>query len=298
VIRWRRSVLLTAALALTWAGAPGARADDDRLLDPGDAVAGHPGMDYLALLKLALPTLALSPDDHRIEAGAPSPGPRNLAGDAYQGDPPDLLVMGAIEDRRIRVGGKPRIVLLADFGRDKDRDQDYALLILMTDEATPRVLDMADVGVNKDTFFANQDSFVAPSSVLPLSPGDTALVTHSERDDEDLTVDDFELIATMGDHFDLINRVRLASEHVCGWDGSQTVKYATRRDAARRFRRLDLTVRSVFTHPPGECGPGRTPPAGAHTYRASFRWDAAHGRFEGRTDELKRLESTNIRLFG
>jgi hypothetical protein len=297
-MRWRRSVLLTAALALTCGAAAGARADDDRLFDPGDAVAGHPGMDYLALLKLALPTLALSPDDHRVEAAPPNPQPRNLAGDQFQGDPTRPMVLGPVEDRRIKVGGQPRIVLLADFGKDKDRDQDYAMLILMTDEPTPRVLDMADVGVNKDTFFAKQSSFVAASSVLALGPGDTALVTHSERDDEDLTVDDFELIATMGDHFDLINRVRLASEHVCGWDGSQTVKYATRRDAARRFRRLDLTVRSVFTHPPGECGPGRTPPAGAHTYRASFRWDAAHGRFEGRTDELKRLESSNIGLFG
>ena len=297
-MRWRRSVLLTAALALTCGAAAGARADDDRLFDPGDAVAGHPGMDYLALLKLALPTLALSPDDHRVEAAPPNPQPRNLAGDQFQGDPTRPMVLGPVEDRRIKVGGQPRIVLLADFGKDKGRNQGYALLILMTDEPTPRVLDMADVGLNKDTFFANQDSFVAASSVLPLGPGDAALVTHSERDDEDLTVDDFELIATMGDHFDLINRVRLASEHVCGWDGSQTVKYATRQDNARRFRRLDLTVRSVFTHPPGECGPGRIPPAGAHTYRASFRWDAAHGRFEGRTDELKRLESSNIRLFG
>jgi hypothetical protein len=297
-MRWRRSVLLTACLALTFGIAAGARADDDRLFDPGEAVAGHPGMDYLALVKLALPTLALSPDDHRVEATPPNPQLRNLAGDQYQADPSDPMVLGHIEDRRIKIGGQPRIVLLADFGKDKDRNQDYAVLILMTDEPTPRVLDMADVGVNWDTFFANQDSFAAGSSVLRLGPGDAALVTHSERDDEDLTVDDFELIAMTGDHFDLINRVRLASEHVCGWDGSQTVKYATRRDPGRRYRRIDLTVRSAFTHPPGECGPGRIPPAGAHTYRASFRWNAARGHFDGRTDELKRLENFNIQLFG
>ena len=65
-MRWRRSVLLTACLALISGVAAGARADNDRLFDPGDAVAGHPGMDYLALVKLALPTLVLNPDDHRI----------------------------------------------------------------------------------------------------------------------------------------------------------------------------------------------------------------------------------------
>jgi len=297
-MRWRQSVLLTAALALICGAASSARADDDtRLFDPGDAVAGHPGMDYLDLLQLALPTLALNPDDHRVEAAPPNPQLRHLAGDQYEADPAYPFVLGHIEDKRIRIGGKPRIALLADFGKDHDRDQDYALLILMTDEPTPQVLDKADVGVDKDTFFALKP-------VLKVGPADDALITHSSHDDtitspdsEDDTIDEFLLISTAGDHFALVNLVRLASEQVCGWRGVQTAAYATHPDPGHAYRRIDLAVRSVFTNPPGECGPGRIIKSDAHTYRASFRWNPASGRYVGATGELKRLEYFNERLF-
>lgn len=289
-----RAVSLICAVACS-AVAATASAHPGQLEDPGDAVPGHPGMNYLDLIQLALPTLALSPDDHRVEGHPPQPQPRHIAGDDYDGEPADPVTLGPIEDLRIKVGGQPRIALLADLGRDKERQQGVALLILMTDEATPRVLDMADVAVDKDTFFALQP-------VLRVGPGDDALVTHSSHDDSDPavgddTIDEFLLISTAGDHFSLVNMIRLASEQVCGWRGVQTPTYATHPDRGHAYRRIDLTVRSVFTNPPGECGPGRIIKADVHTYRGSFRWNAALGRFEGRTDQLKRLEDFDERLF-
>src|SRR5580658_6901727 len=98
----RRKILALAGLVLAGAlamfvAAP-AFADEGRLMDAGDAVPDHPGMTYEDLVRLAVPDLALSPDDHRVE-GHLAAAPRHLAGPEYQDDDPsDLAVeLGAVE---------------------------------------------------------------------------------------------------------------------------------------------------------------------------------------------------------
>src|SRR5262249_60952082 len=107
--------------------------------------------------------------------------------------PAEPAVLGLIEDRRIRVGGKKRIALLAELGGKESRIEGLALLMLFDDEGgTPVLLDAADVGIDKDTAFADQ-------AVLPLGAGDSALITWSEHDDADLTMGGYIIVSPVGD---------------------------------------------------------------------------------------------------
>jgi len=236
-------MLLTAGAALLGAAAGPAAAETGRLYDPGDFVAGHPGMDYLALVQLALPTVVLSPDTHMMQGHLPTPVPRHIAGHVYEGEPPDPVTLGTIEDKRIMIGGKPRIALLVDLGPDPDRVQGTALLILMTDEPTPKVLDMADVAIDKDTVFADQ-------AVLKLGPGDDALVTWSEHDDADLTMGGYLLISTVGDRLSLIGTIRLQSERLCAWSNIETVHFSTSPDRGDPFARITASIHAAFKRTP------------------------------------------------
>src|SRR5262249_57611791 len=103
-MNWR-AVLVLATLA----AAP-AIADQAPLKKAGDAVPGHPGFTYADLVRQAVPDLAPSADDRRVEGHFRTP-PRHLAGEKFQGEPWDPAVLGFIEDRRILAGAKNPIPL-------------------------------------------------------------------------------------------------------------------------------------------------------------------------------------------
>jgi hypothetical protein len=290
MMRWRRSMSAAACAALLGAVAGPAMAETGRLYDPGDFVAGHPGMDYLALVQLALPTIVLSPDTHMMQGQLPTPVPRHIAGDTYEGQPPDPVTLGAIEDKRIRIGGKPRIALLVDLGPDPDRVQGTALLILMTDEPTPKVLDMADVAIDKDTVFADQ-------AVLKLGAGDDALVTWSEHDDADLTMGGYVLISTVGDHLSLIDTIRLQSERLCAWSNIETVHFSSTPDPAKPYARITASIHAAFKRTPEACGENGVPKVRPQTFNATYQWNPQSRAFETKSDALRRLGAFNDIVF-
>jgi hypothetical protein len=238
-----------------------------------------------------VPDLALSPDDHRVE-GHFAERPRHLAGKAFAGDPSDPAVLGMMEDKRILVAGKKRIALLADFGGKEGRVEGLALLMLFDDEGkAPKLLDAADVGIDKGTVFAEQ-------AVLPLGPGDSALVTWSEHDDADLTEGGYMLISPIGDRLDMIGRIELTSANLCSWTAHEDSRFAGVPDPGRPYRQIEATVRVVLADTSQEgCSDERHPQAETHVYRASWRWSAASRRFEPAQSTLGALEALNKKLF-
>ena len=292
VMRWRRSVWLASIGAVFGMGltAGPAVAETGRLYDPGDFVAGHPGMDYLQLVQIALPSVVLSPDTHMMQGQLPTPTPRHIAGHDYEGDPPDPVTLGTIEDKRILVGGKPRIALLVDLGPDPDRVQGTELLILLTDEPTPKVLDMADVAIDKDTVFADQ-------AVLKVGPGDDALVTWSEHDDADLTLGGYVLISTIGDHLALIGTIRLQSERLCAWSNIEGVKFSTSPDPSGPYARVVAAIHADFKRSKDSCGENGIPKVHAQTFRATWGWEPTSGTYQSTSDGLKQLGAFNDIVF-
>ena len=283
---------LVAAALLTLVGAP-AFADPDSLKNAGDAVPGHPGMTYADLVRQAVPDLALNADDHQVE-GHFKTAPRHLAGEEYEGDPSDPAVLGFIEDRRILVGGRKRIALLADLGAKEGRVEGLALLMLFDDTGkTPKLLDAADVGLDKDTGFPEHQA------LLPLGPGDSALITYSEHDDSDLTMGGYMIVSPIGDRLSMVGRIELTSEKLCSWNGIEGASFATAPDPGRPYRRIEATVKAVFTHT-GEtgCNDEKHPAAVTHVYTGAWRWNAAARRFEPAASTLGGLDALNKKIFG
>jgi hypothetical protein len=287
---WRIVFALASAVA-TLAVAP-ACAGEDGLMNAGDAVPGHPGLTYQALVRQAVPDLALNSDDNQVEGHLAKPT-RHLAGDEFEGDPSDPAVLGFIQDKRILVGGRKRLVLLADLGGKEGRVEGLALLMLFDDEGrTPKLLDAADVGLDKDTGFPDHQP------VLPLGLGDVALVTYSEHDDADLTMGAYMIVSPIGDRLAMVGRIELTSEKLCSWNGIESVRFATVPDPGAPYDRIVATAKAIFTHTGEEgCNDEKHPAAATHVYTGTWRWNPAHRRFELGTSTLGGLDALNKKIF-
>jgi hypothetical protein len=290
--RGARLAAAAAALAVAALAAVPALADQATLKHAGDAVPGHPGLTYADLVRRAVPDLALNPADQHFEGHFKAP-PRHLAGAESQADPSEPAVLGFIEDRRILVGGKKRIALLADLGGKEGRIEGLALLILFDDTgSTPTLLDAADVGIDKDTAFADQ-------AVLPLGPGDAALVTWSEHDDADLTMGGYMVVSPVGDHLRQVAQISLTSENLCSWHALEHARFAAAPDPAAPYRQIEATVTAAVTHTgQAGCNDERHPPAATRVFHAAWRWNATARRFDPAGSTLDGLDALNKKLFG
>jgi hypothetical protein len=287
---WRATLALAIALAAL-AVAP-AVAGEGGLMNAGDAVPGHAGLTYEALVRQAVPDLALNPDDNQVEGHLAKP-PRHLAGADYEGDPGDPAVLGFIQDKRILVGGRKRLVLLADLGGKEGRVEGLALLMLFDDEGKrPKLLDAADVGLDKDTGFPERQS------VLPLGPGDAALVTYSEHDDADLTMGGYMIVSPIGDRLSMVGMFGLTSEKLCSWHAIEDASFATAPDPGRPYRQIEATVKAAVTHTGADgCNDEKHPAAATHVFGGSWRWNAAKRRFAPAATTLGGLAALNKKLF-
>jgi hypothetical protein len=288
-MRWRAAVVLACVLAAL--GAAPVIADQDPLKNAGDEVPGHPGLTYADLVRQAVADLRLNADDHRFEGHFRTP-PRHLAGEEFRGEPTEPAVLGFIEDKRILVAGKKRIALLADLGGKEARIEGLALLMLFDDEGrTPKLLDAADVGIDKDTGFANQ-------AVLPLAPGDSALVTWSEHGSADITMGGYMIVSPVGDRLAIVARLPLTSESLCSWKAIETARFATAPDPDAPLRQIEATVTVEVSHTGQEgCNDERHPAAATHVFHAAWRWKSASRRFEPATSTLGGLKALNRQLF-
>jgi hypothetical protein len=280
------SIRLAATFALFLAISGPAAADTSTVANPGDAVPGHPGMTYLDLVRLAVPGLAMNADDKQIE-GHVTATMRNLAGKEYENGAPDPAVLGFMQARPILVGGKPRLLIFADLGQPPDTVEGMALLMLFDDGPRPRLLDAADVSLDKDSEFAD-----AP--LLKLGPGDEAVVTYSEHDDADLTMGGYMIVSPVGDRLRMVDKVAITSEKLCSWTGIETPTFTTAPDPGRPYRRIVLTMKAVFTntHEDG-CNDEKHPKAGTLTFRAVYRWDVAKSGFVTERSDLKAFDKLN-----
>lgn len=259
-------------------------------IEPGDAVPGRPGVTYLDLVRQAVPHLAINPQDRQAEAHPKGPI-RHIAGADYGGDPPDPLALSFIQDRRIQVGGRPRILVLADLGADPDRAQDTVLLLLFDDATRPRLLDFADVGVAPDTEFAPDVGPVA------LGAGDAAVVLYGEHLEADVSTGAYLLISPIGDRLALIGQAGVTSAKLCGWRRAETVKVTSAPDPGRARPRLDLVVQVKDAWTKEDCGDDQRPKPSVRAFRAAYRWNAAAGRYQTGSSQLKALDDLNAAGF-
>lgn len=267
----------TLAAALAW---PVIAAAAD-LPEVGDAVPGHPGVTYLALLRQAIPDLAMNATDKQVEGHLKSL--RHIMGKDAGGDPPDPVVADFIEVRHVKAGGKPRLALLVDLGQAEDSAQSTTLLALYDDAARPKLLDAVDVGVDKDT------SFNESPSQISLGSGDDALVTYSEHGNSNQGYANRLVIFVRGDRLKLLDTFFTLSDVSCGYRRDETPTFATK--PSTPYATLEVTVTEKLAHIDETCD--EPPPATyTRTYRATYRWDSAKGAFVGHGD-LEKLGKLN-----
>jgi hypothetical protein len=259
-------------------------------ITPGDRVPGHLGVTYLELVGQAVPGLALNRKDGQVE-GHLARHIRHIAGSEFEGDPPDPLVLGYIQDRRIQVGGKPRLLILADLGLDPDRAQGTALLLLFDVAPKPRLLDAADVSIDKETEISDA------AGKLSLAPGDDAIVTYSEHNDADLTMGGYVLISPIGDRLKMIGIAHVVSARLCGWTSTQSAHVASTPDPPRPRPRVDAIVRMKIERTGEDCGDQPTPKPSVRAFSARYRWNAASGRYETEFSQFKALDALNEKGF-
>jgi len=283
---WRGHLLAIAGAALLLWPAMLRAAPDDPILqgDAGDRVPGHAGLTYLDLVRQAVPDLALSPDDHRVE-GHLATRPRALVGQGPASASPLRVELGGMEAVRIRAGGKPRLALLAELGADPS--QPFSVLLLFDDSGpSPTLLDVAEVGVDKFTNFHDQPP-------IPLSADDDALVADSEHDTDDQAFSARLLVFVQNDRFQLIDRFALLADSGCNWSRTETPVFSARRIAGSPYAEIDVTVTETLLSRPDVCG--HAPKPITSTFLAAWRWDAAASAFvahRGALDDLAKLNAT------
>jgi hypothetical protein len=256
---------------------------------PDDEVPGHPGLTYLDLVRQEVKDLAPNKaDDNALEGSLPTPAPRHLGGKVFEGDTPDPVTLGWMEDERIIAGGKHRMVILADLGPDPDRAYSQTLLLLFDDDvAKPKLLDAGDVGLDKDTEFDEH------MPTLRIGPGDEALLTVSEHDDADLSYDGSLLVFVRGDRFRQITHYYVINANNCGWTQRQTAKLSATPVRGSAYDNIDLKITHAIRKNTDD-GCGDPPPKRlTRTFEALYRWNAKLGRFVTTSTALKQLAKLN-----
>jgi hypothetical protein len=270
-----------AALALGGVACAGAA-------DVHDAVAGHPGVTYLALLRQAIPDLADYPDAKDAEGSLKRV--RHLAGKGFTGQPPDPVAITAVEDVRFRSGGRPRIAILANLGPSAGSSLSSTLLAVFDDAPRPRLLDVADVGLDIDTGFDVRPTFA-------LGPGDDALVTHSWHANSNQTFGRRLLAILRGDALQPIGIVDTFEDHACGWVRTEEPTFTARPGAGHALPRIDVAVVEAMEPNDEDCAGAKPPKAYQRTWRGGWRWSATTGAYHPAPGDLDRLDKRNASRF-
>lgn len=286
----RRATIAAAALGLAAALArsqPATAQTPELPPQVGDAVPGHPGVTSLDLLRQVIPDLAYNSATKQVEGHLKFL--RHILGKDAQNDPPDPVVLQyGVEVRRIRASGRPRLALLADLGQPDESVASMDLLALYDDGPKPKLLDAVDVGVDKLSGFNDNPSQIS------LGRGDDALVTYSEHFNSDQSYAQRLIIFVRGDRWKLLDDISLLSDQYCGYKRQEEPAFATK--PGTPYGALTVTVTETLTHTDEDCGDQVVPAPYAHTYRSTYRWDAAKGEFVAHGD-MDRLDKLNEKRF-
>lgn len=285
-----KAMLAATAIAVLAAGRC-AVAGPETFVDAHDKVAGHPQLIYLDLVQQGVPDLAPSDDGKSLEGKLPSTLRPLLGKPDDSDDPPDPATLGDLEALPFKSGGQPRLALLADFGHNDERVEDFALLMVFDAAGTtPKLLDAGFVGIDKDTAFSEHP-------LIALGPGDDAIVTYSEHFNSNQTYAGWMVSVLDGRRLAMVTAEHLLSERGCGYERDETPAFTTRAVPGSRYRELDVTVTEAVTHNDEDCGDDKVPRISKHVYRDSWRWDARKGAFVQHLGGVDRLEKRNEARF-
>ena len=271
---------LFAALALLSTFAIPALADEDpAYITPDSPVPGHSGVIYADLIKQAIPGFDL--DAHADWAGPMPDGIRHVEGLDFGGEKPDAVKISYIDVGVVEAAGHETIWVLASLGGGGNLGA-YTLLMVFDDSAAPRLIDEAEVDMDRFTDLSG--------SPIQISETDEAMIVDTNHFNAGESYNDAILLFLNKGKITMIGDV---------------ARYQVR--ACTLFRLEDLTVTAT---PKGkgmwpittkvvrreakfdECTDLEEPKDSdyrATTFEAVYTWDAKTGQYVTKSDTLPRL---------
>jgi hypothetical protein len=252
--------------ALSWAGV---QADGI-----GDAVPGHPGATYVALLKQAVPGLV---KDKTGNWNATA----NLHGTDGKVTSVDLS-FNSVEALTIDDGGRKRLILLTG---NSQTNGSFSAILAAYDDTTrkARLLDVMDGG--GDRFV----SFSTPRTLKIAAESDAFLVNVNHFNSSQGYTEETIYYLDRG-------RLKVAlpqftlNEAGCGYEMRQVPTYTVLNEKAARFRPISVSVTQTVTHTDETCDAGtKIPKAGKNTYTDIFRFDNVKNAYAAHTNALSHL---------
>jgi len=277
--RMWRVTALAAGFVLGAAAQPSAAAD---LTDP---VAGHPGLTYLDLMKLAAPDLVR---DENGASGHHIVPFRHIAGKDAKTDVGDMIQIIDVDPITI-AGQGDRLILLADAGSSDESVAEIEFLALFALSPKPRLIDMVEVGT---------DRFVAVQSTTPplLAAGSPLIVIESDHSNSNEDYNSSQMIFVRNDRFQPIDDLFTFSESFCAFRREQHSAFSVVPDQGP-YKAIRASVRQTvkLTHEDG-CN-DQPPPrhGGTTTYSATYRWNAARQDFVADSRALDALQKANLK---
>jgi hypothetical protein len=257
-------------------------------VDLDDRVAGAAGGTYFDLMKQIVTDLdndQAEPKAHQIV------NYRHIEGKDAKTDPAGPVAVNSLTALPIHADGKTRLALLADLGESDGNVAEFVLLALFDMTATPKLLDVVEVGNDRMTGFADKP-------LVRLSSDADLIRIDSDHFNSDEDFVDTEFIFVRDGRFHLVDAISTFDIKTCTFALSQLPAVTTRSDRGRPYRRIIVTVREKvkLQDDVSGCSETKLPHAFARLFQATYRWDARRQDFVTPSRDMEELVKKNDKL--
>jgi hypothetical protein len=257
-------------------------------VDLDDRVTGAPGVTYFDLMKQVVTDLdngQAEPKAHQIVSY------RHIEGKDAKTDPAGPVSVGSLTALPIHADGKTRLALMADLGESDGNVAEFMLLALFDNAATPKLLDVVEVGNDRLTGFADKP-------LVPLGPDSDLIRIDSDHSNADEDYVDTEFIFVRDGRFHLVDAISTFDVKTCTFSLSQEPAVTTRPDRGSPYRRIVVTVREKvkLQDDVTGCSETKLPRGFVRLFRATYRWDAKRQDFVTPSKDMEELAKKNDKL--
>jgi hypothetical protein len=278
---------LAAGLLLLLSFAAGAGAQSISFPDLGEAVPGADGITYLDLVRQVVPDIAATENGYEgrrlIEI-------RGIDGSDTENTPPETVSLFAAAVLPIQSDGKDRLLMLLDLGQAEDSTAGYAVLALYGLAGTPTLLDAAQIGYDRNTYFLDP-------GFLSLGEGKNLVLTMSTHSNSNQAYVTTLLTLLRNDRLQFVDTVFTFNDNDCSYDRQQVPAFRAGDRDARAYPDIVATVTET-TRPSGaDCGEETPPPEGTRTITVTYRWDEEASRFVPDSDAFGKLAAEDAERF-
>jgi hypothetical protein len=253
---------------------------------PHDAVAGHSGLTYLDLMRLVVADLDAAQTQEEAKGRQIAPY-RHVEGQEAKTSPAGPVWLNYINPLEIHADGVPRLAVLADLGPSDGDLAEFTLLALFDVAAEPKLLDVVEVGRDREADFANKPT-------LPLGHGSDLILVDSGHSDADISFDSEEILFVRGDRLQFVAALPIfANNDNCKFQLKPDRTVTTSPDPGSPYRQISAVVSEQLSLKLGwataNCDEQKPPRPFVRSFHATYRWDARRQNFVTGSKDLERL---------